>query len=214
MLKELARAFFLIFVAEMGDKTQIMAMAFATQYRKSQVLIGVFLGVILNHGIAIVLGKYLAKIIPLKLLQIIAGFMFVIFGLLALKEEKDEGEKNKNHFGPIITVAVAFFLGELGDKTQLTALTLAMDSHYPLFVLLGTTLGMIVVSGLGILVGSKIGEKIPEIAIKIVSSFIFLFFGTYKIMTAIPKIYLSGINIFMYFAIIGLVEFCLIKKLV
>lgn len=212
-MEELARAFFLIFAAEMGDKTQIMAMTFATQYKKTEVLTGVFLGVILNHGIAIVLGRYLSKIIPLSYLQIIAGIMFVIFGLLALTDEDNEEDKDKKHFSPVLTVAIAFFLGELGDKTQLTALTLSTESNYPLFILLGTTLGMVVVSGLGIIIGSKVGEKIPEVSVKIISSLVFLFFGTYKLMNTIPEKYLTSLNIFLYFIVVGSIEFYLFKKL-
>lgn len=213
MLEELARAFFLIFAAEMGDKTQIMAMTFATQYKKTEVLTGVFLGVILNHGIAIVLGRYLSKIIPLSYLQIIAGVMFVIFGLLALTDEDDGEEKDKKHFSPVLTVAIAFFLGELGDKTQLTALTLSTEGNYPIFILLGTTLGMVVVSGLGIIVGSKVGEKIPEISVKIVSSIVFLFFGTHKLINTIPQEYLTVLNIILFFVVVGSIEFYLLKQL-
>ncbi len=92
-------------------------------------------------------------------IQLIAGIMFVIFGLIALREEELEDEKNKKSYGPIITVAIAFFVGELGDKTQLTAMTLSAEGNYPLFILLGTTLGMIGTSGLGIYIGSRLGEK-------------------------------------------------------
>ena len=170
MINELIRAFFLIFAAEMGDKTQIIAMTFATQYKVKEVLMGVFLGVFLNHGLAILLGRYISKLIPMNWIQLIAGFMFVIFGLLALREEDVEDTKNKKSFGPIFTVALAFFVGELGDKTQLTAMTLSAEGNYPFFILIGTTLGMMATSGLGIYVGSKIGEKISDIFIKIVSS--------------------------------------------
>ena len=154
MIREFLKAFLLIFAAEMGDKTQIIAMTFATQYKVKEVLLGVFLGVFFNHGIAILLGRYLSKLISMDWIQLIAGFMFVLFGLLALKEEKLEDKKEKN-YGPIITVALAFFVGELGDKTQLTAMTLSAEGKYPVFILLGTTLGMIATSGLGIYVGVK-----------------------------------------------------------
>ncbi|MCR2043863.1 TMEM165/GDT1 family protein [Anaerosalibacter massiliensis] len=215
MLKELLRAFFLIFIAEMGDKTQIIAMTFATQYKVKEVLFGVLIGVFLNHGIAIILGKYLSKVVPLDLVQIMAGVLFVIFGILALRvEEEEESGYSKRNFSPIITVALAFFIGELGDKTQLTAMTLAAEGNYPIFILFGTTLGMLGTSGLGIFVGSRIGEKIPDILIKIISSSVFLIFGTLKLFQVLPKEYLTDLNIITYFVILSAIIFISIKKLI
>ena len=215
LLSELLRSFLLIFAAEMGDKTQILAMTFATQYNAIKVLIGVAIGVFVNHGIAIVLGRYISKIIPLNLIQIIAGLLFVAFGLLALVDEEDkEEDKKKKNFGPIITVALAFFIGELGDKTQLTAMTLSTEGKFPFFILLGTTSGMVAVSGIGIFVGSKIGKRIPEIGIKIASAAVFISFGTIKLFQTLPDIYLTTINIVLYFAILVIAVFILLRKLI
>jgi len=214
MLGELIKAFFLVFVAEMGDKTQIIAMTFATQYTVAEVLLGVLIGVVLNHGIAIALGSYLSEIIPMNLIQIIAGAIFVVFGILSLREGKEDDEKeNKKKYGPIATVAVAFFVGELGDKTQLTAMTLATEGRYPIFILMGTTLGMLATSGLGIFVGSKIGEKVPDILIKIISSFVFLFFGTLKLFQTVPARFISPLTIVVYFIVLSLIVYVLIRKL-
>lgn len=195
MLVELIRAFLLVFAAEMGDKTQIIAMTFATRYKVREVIMGVAIGVLFNHGIAIVLGNFISKIVPMNLIQIIAGFLFIIFGINALKKEDDEDINNNRTLGPIATVTIAFFVGELGDKTQLTAMTLAAEANYPLFILFGTTLGMIVTSGLGIFVGSKIGNKIPELFIKIASSFVFVIFGILKLFDTVPIAYQTHINL-------------------
>lgn len=212
MISELLRAFFFIFAAEMGDKTQILAMTFATQYRVQKVLLGVLIGSALNHGIAIALGSYLSNLIPLNKIQMAAGALFVVFGLWTLRHEDEEEKKdNKKSFGPVLTVAIAFFVGELGDKTQLTAMTLATDASYPVFILFGTVIGMIATSGLGIFVGSIIGEKVPEFAIKIVSSGIFLFFGTLKLFQTVPENYLSALNIALYFVILGIIIYLLLK---
>lgn len=212
MLRELLKAFFFIFVAEMGDKTQILAMTFATQYKVGKVLLGVLIGAALNHGLAIALGSYLSNVIPLDKIQIAAGVLFVVFGLWTLRnEEEEEDEDSKKNFGPILTVAIAFFIGELGDKTQLTAMTLATDASYPVFILCGTVLGMLATSGLGIFVGTIIGEKIPELAIKIASSAIFLFFGTLKLLQTVPSKYITGLNIIVYFAIIAITAYLLLR---
>ena len=81
MIQELLKAFLLIFIAEMGDKTQILAMAFATQFPVRKVLLGIGLGVVLNHGLAVALGSYLSRVVPLSTVQIIAGAAFVGFAL-------------------------------------------------------------------------------------------------------------------------------------
>lgn len=184
-MKDFLQAFALIFIAEMGDKTQIMAMAFATQYKIKQILIGVFIGAFLNHGLAIMLGSMLTQFIPLEALQLVAGVLFIAFGLLSLSIAEDEEEDlAKNNYGAIITVSLAFFLGELGDKTQLTALTLSTQSAYPFLTLLGTVSGMVVVSSVGIFIGAKLGNKIPEHFIRIGAFVIFMTFGLLKILSS------------------------------
>ncbi len=214
MLIEFIRAFILVFVAELGDKSQLIAMTFATQYRIKDVIMGVILGVLLNHGIAITLGSMLSSIIPMNLIQIIGGFLFIIFGFNALKGSEEEEVEDKKSFGPVATVALAFFVGELGDKTQLTAMTLSAEGQFPLIILMGTTLGMISTSGLGIFVGSKVGSKIPELFIMISSSLLFIIFGVWKTLATLPKFYLTPINIIIFLIMIIFIESVLIRRLI
>lgn len=193
MLQELLQAFGLIFVAEMGDKTQILSMAFATKYPIKKVFLGILIGSFLNHGLAVLLGSYLSHVLPLLALQITAGFLFVLFGLWSLRSEHETEKKEKErfHFGPILTVSLAFFIGELGDKTQLSAITLASGARYPALILVGTVSGMVATGALGIFVGKKLGDKIPEFAIKIAAALIFLGFGFEKLLTSLPPTYLT-----------------------
>ncbi|MBC8061359.1 MAG: TMEM165/GDT1 family protein [Clostridiaceae bacterium] len=216
MIQELIKAFILIFIAEMGDKTQILAMAFATKFPVKKVLLGIFLGCFFNHGLAILLGSYISTLIPINTVQIVAGFAFVGFSLWTLKsdDEEDEDEKQKSKFGPVITVAMAFFIGELGDKTQLTAITLATDAAYPLAILCGTVLGMIVTGGIGIIIGKKLGAKIPELTIKIVASAVFMFFGITKLYQTVPKEYLNLQNILMFIVVISISVIIIIKPII
>lgn len=214
MFKEMLRAFLLIFAAEMGDKTQIIAMTFATHYKVKEVILGVVFGVLLNHGIAIILGSFLSKVVPMNLIQIIAGIMFVIFGIMALSDSDTEEIDNNKEINPIITVALAFFIGELGDKTQLTAMTLSSEGNYPLFILIGTTLGMVATSSMGIFIGSKIGDKVPDVAVKIVSSLVFIFFGTLKLFNTVPKEYITLINVVLYIIGLLMIELYLIDNLI
>ncbi len=213
MIKELIKAFLLIFIAEMGDKTQIIAMTFATQYKVKDVIKGVIIGVVLNHGIAIILGRFVSNVLPINTIQIFAGIIFVIFGIMALRKEETDSLSNKKDFGPIMTVGLAFFVGELGDKTQLTAMTLSSESIYPIIILLGTTLGMVATSCVGIFVGCRIGQKIPDILVKIISSIIFIFFGSIKLLNALPKSYINKLNLILYLLIIIIIQFVLIVNL-
>ncbi len=195
MLKEYLNALFFIFMAEMGDKTQLLAMAFATKYSLHKVLMGVFLGSLLNHGLAVVLGSYLTHIIPLDTIRLFAAMAFILFGLWSLRIDDDEEEgAGFSKFGPILTVATAFFIGELGDKTQLTAITLSSQSSYPAFILMGTVTGMILTSAVGVFIGGRLGKRVPELALKIVSSIIFVTFGLIGLKGALPARYLTAVN--------------------
>lgn len=213
LIQEILKAFMFIFIAEMGDKTQVLAMAFATKYPVKKVLLGILIGSFLNHALAVLLGNYLSSVIPINLLQVIAGFAFVGFALWTLySDDEEENGNRKIKFGPVFTVALAFFLGELGDKTQLTAITLAAESNYPALVLCGTVLGMIVTGGIGILVGKTIGKRIPEYVIKIGAASVFMFFGILKLSQTLPVEYLTPLNITLFVAAIVFSSFLLLRN--
>lgn len=211
MLVEYLMAVGLIFVAEMGDKTQILAMAFATKYKIKQVLAGIFIGSFLNHGLAVILGASLSTIIPIQSLQVVAGISFVGFALWTLKLDEEEPEEVKQSYGPIITIALAFFIGELGDKTQLTAIVLSSDAEYPFLILLGTVTGMVITGALGIWVGSKLGSKIPEFTIKMVSAAVFMLFGIIKLGQNLPNTFLSPMLVSLYSIVIITVGFFVLR---
>lgn len=167
-------------LAEMGDKTQLLAMAFATKYKASKVLIGVFLATILNHAIAVAAGSFVARYQVIDVwIQIIASLSFIFFGLWTIRGDKLEGEENRKvRFGAVMTVAIAFFIAELGDKTQLTTIALATKfPENPIGILMGTTTGMLIADAIGIIVGVVMCKKIPERTIKLVSAGAFIFFG-------------------------------------
>jgi len=182
MTNEFIKAFVLIFFAEMGDKSQLIAMTFATQYKLKTVLIGIFIGTAINHMIAVSLGVFLSQLIPISIVQVCASLFFLIFGLLTLREEPEDSsdEKKSLNIHPITMIATVFFIGELGDKTQLTTIALASNSISPIITLSGTILGMFFTSVIGILIGSKFGKNIPEFTIKILSASIFIIFGFIK----------------------------------
>jgi putative Ca2+/H+ antiporter (TMEM165/GDT1 family) len=169
----------MVLVAEMGDKTQLIAMAFAAKYRWSQVLLGVLIGSLLNHGLAVTVGTYLGSWLPMNLFSLGAAVLFLVFGLLAVRPEKPEDEESVDRvrFGPVATVALSFFLGEMADKTQLTVLTLSIEYRTPLLVLLGAVGGMMAANAPGIFFGDYLLRKIPARWLKLGSAFLFIFFA-------------------------------------
>lgn len=183
MLQEFIKAFLLIFVSEMGDKTQVLLLTCAARYSIIHVLWGIFFGVALNHGLAILIGMYLSNLISSELLHIATGIIFIIFGISAFREENEDMEKTILKCGPVLTVAGTFFLGELGDKTQLTAMTIAMESDYPMIILAGSIAGMLAVGFMGIIIGSALTKIVPSYIIKSLSGLIFIIFGSVKLHT-------------------------------
>lgn len=179
----------LIFVvlAEMGDKTQLLAMAFACKFRWQTVMWGVFVATAANHLMAAAAGNYLASIVPMAYIKMAAALSFIIFGLWTIRGDTLEGEDRKYNYSPFWTVTIAFFIAEMGDKTQLATIALAVEYNTIIPVWMGTTLGMIISNGFGIIVGNVMGRHIPERAIKWVSALIFIAFGGYGLYDNLPK---------------------------
>jgi len=119
----------LITLAELGDKTQLLALCLATRYRWWQVLIGIFAATLFIHFFSTLVGQAVGNLIPGLWLGIITGVLFVGFGVWTLRGDSDNGDDGSKagRFGPIVTVAIAFFLAELGDKTQIMTMAIAAD---------------------------------------------------------------------------------------
>ena len=175
-----------VVLAEMGDKTQLLAMAFATQFNWKVVMWGVFVATVLNHFLAVVVGSYLTNLIPISSIQIISAYSFIIFGLWTIRGDKLAGEDKSSRFNPFWTVAIAFFIAEMGDKTQLATIALAAKYNSIMYVWLGTTTGMMIADALGIVVGIVLGKNIPERAVKWFAAMIFILFGIYGLYEYLP----------------------------
>ncbi len=175
-----------VVLAEMGDKTQLLAMALATRFKAKVVLCGVLMATLANHFLAVVLGTYITDIIPIRTVQIAAAASFILFGLWTIRGDKLEGEDKRFNFSPFWTVFVAFFLAEMGDKTQLATVSLAAKYQTILPVWLGTTTGMIIADAIGIGVGVTLGKKIPERAVKWFAAVIFILFGLMGLFEYLP----------------------------
>ncbi|MCX8130953.1 MAG: TMEM165/GDT1 family protein [Clostridia bacterium] len=167
-------------LAEMGDKTQLLAMAFATRYKASKVLIGVFIATVFNHALAVAVGNFITRFHSIEIwIQGVAALSFIFFGLWTIRGDKLEGEENRpSRFGAVMTVTIAFFIAELGDKTQLATIALATKfPNDPVGILMGTTTGMLIADAIGICIGVVMCKKIPERTIKLISAGAFILFG-------------------------------------
>jgi len=167
-----------VVLAEMGDKTQLLAMAFAGKYSWKTVMAGVFVATVLNHFLAVIVGVYLGTSIDAGNIRIAASIAFIVFGLWTIRGDKLEKDSTADsRHGPFWTVVITFFLAEMGDKTQFATITLAAQYSSILPVLAGTTTGMMIADGVGILAGSLVNKKIPQKAMKWIAALIFIAFG-------------------------------------
>jgi putative Ca2+/H+ antiporter (TMEM165/GDT1 family) len=182
MWGDFLEAFAMVFVAEVGDKTQLMLMTLAAKYTMMQMVLGILLGVTINHGAAVCLGCFLSGMIDQGLLQIFAGMVFVIFGIITIVFDEENNSSSNFRFGPVLTTALTFLLGEIGDKTQLTAMTLAMEASHPALVLAGSVSGMLAIGVLGIFIGSSLTRNIPSYIIKTISGLVFILFGLMRLV--------------------------------
>ncbi|TDD72793.1 TMEM165/GDT1 family protein [Actinomadura rubrisoli] len=173
-----------IFVAELGDKSQLMAMTFATRFRALPVLVGITAATALVHLASVAAGAALGAAIPTGPISILAGVAFLGFALWTLRGDElddEERDKAKRATGSaILAVGGAFFLAELGDKTMLATVTLAAD-HGGLLALTGvwagSTVGMVAADALAIVVGQMLGRRLPEKVIKYGAAAGFAVFG-------------------------------------
>ncbi|KAA5826608.1 TMEM165/GDT1 family protein [Saccharopolyspora hirsuta] len=176
-----------IFVAELGDKSQLMAMTFATRYRAWQVLLGITVATTLVHAVSVALGFGMGELLPTEWIALIAGVAFLGFAAWTLRGDhltEEEKRKASQRVGSaVLVVTVAFFLAELGDKTMLATVTLATH-HDWLGTWIGSTIGMVVADALAIGVGLLLGKHLPERAIRYGAAALFAIFGTWLIVDA------------------------------
>ena len=190
-MKIFIASFLFVVLAEMGDKTQLLAMAFACRYPAKTVLAGVLVATLVNHLLAVVVGSWLTNIVPLDTIQIAASASFILFGLWTLRGDRLEGEDKNFKFSPFWTVAVAFFFAEMGDKTQLATVALAAKYRSILPIWMGTTAAMLVADAFGIIVGVVLGKKIPERFVKWFAAVIFILFGIIGLYDSLPERFLT-----------------------
>jgi putative Ca2+/H+ antiporter (TMEM165/GDT1 family) len=176
-----------VVLAEMGDKTQLLAMAFASCIRWQTVMWGVFWATAANHLLAALVGNYLTHIVPMTYIKIAAAVSFILFGLWTIRGDKLEDEDKRFNFSPFWTVAIALFIAEMGDKTQLATVALAADFNTVIPVWAGTTTGMLIADAIGIIVGIVLHKKLPERQIKWFAAITFILFGVWGVYESVFK---------------------------
>ncbi|SCL27507.1 TMEM165/GDT1 family protein [Micromonospora inyonensis] len=190
-LVALAVSFGVIFVAELGDKSQLMALTFATRFRTVPVLIGITVATAVVHLVSVAIGYGLGATLPTGWISLVAGLAFLGFGAWTLRgdtlteEEKRKAERSTK--SAVFAVGVAFFLAELGDKTMLATITLA--TQYGWFgTWIGSTIGMVAADALAILVGRMLGRRLPERTIKYGAAVLFAICGLWLILDAVDQL--------------------------
>lgn len=176
-----------IFVAELGDKSQLMAMTFATRYRTRDVLIGITVATAIVHLASVGIGFFIGDAFAdyQGPIAIVAGLAFFAFAAWTLRGDEltdAEADKARNASGfSILAVGTAFFLAELGDKTMLATITLATQEDW-FGVWIGSTVGMVAADALAIVVGAVLGKKLPGKVIKYGAAALFALFGVLLVL--------------------------------
>jgi len=185
-VESLLAALGLVFVAEMGDKTQLVALGFGARYRLAPVLTGVVVAYMATNLLSVVVGGLLGATFPTRAIGLVGGVLFLGFAAWTLlhHDEGDEDEDTEEGSGAtgtrdghvVLSVATAMFVAELGDKTMLATATLAAQGS-PVLVWIGATIGIILAGAVGVLLGRWFGARLPERVTRIGSAVLFAGFG-------------------------------------
>ncbi len=174
-------------LAEIGDKTQLLAFILAARFKKPLPIIGgILLATIINHGLAGVLGAWITSTLTPEVLRWVLGISFIGMALWTMIPDKIEEEETHiaQRFGVFGATLITFFLAEMGDKTQIA--TVAMSAHYaaPVMVVIGTTLGMLIADVPAVFVGDKLAGKIPMRLVHSIAAGVFAVLGIATLLGA------------------------------
>ena len=180
-------SFALVLLAEMGDKTQFLAVSMAAKYNAYKVILGIFIAIAANFALTVAIGQILTTILPIDVISVAASISFIGFGLWTIRGEKSKVEKQKlSRFGITATVVLTFFIAEFGDKTELATISLTAQYQSAISIFVGAVLAMLVADGIGIVVGVVLCKHIPERILKWLSATIFVLFGLIGIYDVLP----------------------------
>lgn len=184
-MQSLLAALGLVFVAELGDKTQLVALGFGARHRLAPVLTGVVVAYMATNLLSVVVGGLLGATLPTRAIGLAGGLLFLGFAAWTLTRGEGDDEDEAVRTGDrsvVLSVATAMFVAELGDKTMLATATLAAQGN-PVLVWVGATIGIILAGALGVLLGRWFGARLPERATRIGSAVLFAVFGVVLLVT-------------------------------
>lgn len=177
-------------LAEIGDKTQLLAFILAARFKKPlPIILGILAATVINHGLAGALGAWITSTISPEILRWVLGASFIGMAIWTMIPDKIEEEETQvaQRFGIFGATFITFFLAEMGDKTQIA--TIAMAAHYtaPLLVVVGTTLGMLIADVPAVFAGDKLANKIPMKLVHSIAAAVFAALGIATLMGAGAK---------------------------
>lgn len=187
MLEPLWISTLIVAVAEIGDKTQLLAILLAARFRKPvPILLGIFFATLLNHGMAAFLGAALGQWLEGAWFQFAVGVSFIVMAAWALIPDKaDDGPQEAGAGSVFMTTAVAFFLVEIGDKTQVATALLAARFQDVFLVTVGTTLGMMAANAPAVLLGEAAARFAPLALVRTIAAGLFAVLGVWIIVAAL-----------------------------
>lgn len=167
-------------LAEIGDKTQLLAFILATRFKKPiPIILGILCATVLNHALAGAVGVWVTTVLSPEVLRWILGISFIAMAIWTLIPDKIEEEESQlgKKLGVFGATLITFFLAEMGDKTQLATVALAAKSAFPIEVVIGTTLGMLIADVPAVIIGKQLGQRISMKLVHSIAACIFLVLG-------------------------------------
>jgi putative Ca2+/H+ antiporter (TMEM165/GDT1 family) len=165
-------------LAEMGDKTQLIALTLGLRYRRPwTVMLGILMATVLNHALASAVGVWGGARVDPTVLAWLLGLSFLAFGVWTLVPDRAEAPADRRRWGPLLTTTVVFFFAEMGDKTQLATLARGARFASTVQVTAGTTLGMLAADSLVVFAGARFADRVPVRLFRRVAAALFFLFG-------------------------------------
>lgn len=178
MTETVVTSFLLVAASEMGDKTQLLALALAARYRRPWLIMaGILVATLANHGLAAAAGSWISSHVAPRVMAGALAATFVGFAAWTLVPDTLDEADGHGRFGPFVTTTVLFFLAEMADKTQLATVALAARYGSLVLVTVGTTLGMLFSDGLAVFLGERLALRVPMPVLRKVAAGLFLVFG-------------------------------------
>lgn len=172
-------------LAEIGDKTQLLAIVLAARFKKPwPIVAGIFVATLANHFLAALVGEQAAAFLEGQWFRYLVAASFIVMGLWTLIPDKfdEDDEPKPGRFGPFLATAIAFFIVEMGDKTQLATVALGARFESVVPVMMGTTLGMIIANAPAVFLGNALLERVPMRAVHMIAALLFIAIGLWLLV--------------------------------